>query len=438
MKTREIAEQILLAGIKGVLPGKIIRDLISIKGSLLKIGYLSFDLDKISNIYILGAGNSSAAMGHYVENILEGRISTGCIVTGYGHFCRLHNVEVAEAACPVPDRNSFIAADRIRQIADNASENDLVICLWSAGGSSLMADYPAVSSPEDVGYIYELLEKSGADIREINIILKHLSKIKGGYLAKHIWPAKSVSILLSDIPGDPPDLIASGPTFPDDSTYDDAIKILESKNLVSEAPIRLVNYLFEGRQGKWPETPGTSDPVFGNSTYVMAGSNKTALQASRKEAERIGLTTFIVTPELCGDVSNACSFIVDKISEYKNNDNINKPVCLLFGGRTSIRLTTDGRGGRNQHLVLSAALQIKHIPGVTLLVADTDGDDGDTGMAGAVVDSGTVNHALESGIDPEGFYYGFDSFSFFSAAGGHIYTDRTMTDVMDIIIAIID
>ena len=438
MNNREIAEQILLAGIKGVLPGKIIGDLISIKGSLLRIGYLSFDLDKISNIYIVGAGISSAAIGHYVGNILEGRISAGYIVTGYGHFCRLHKVEVAEAACPVPDRNSFMAADRIKQIAENANENDLVICVWSGGGSSLMADHPAVSSPEDVSYMYELLEKNGADIREMNTILKHISGIKGGYLAKHIWPAKSVSILVSDVPGDHQDLIASGPTLPDDSTYDDAIRILESKNLVSEAPIRLVNYLFEGRQGKWPETPGTSDPVFGNSTFVMAGSNKTALQASRNEAELIGLTTFIVTPELSGDVSNACSFIIDKISEYKNNDDIKKPVCLLFGGRTTIRLTTDGRGGRNQHLALSAALQIKHIPGITLLAADSDGNDGDTGMAGAVVDSGTVNRALAADINPESFFYGFDSFSFFRAAGGHIYTDRTMTDVMDIIIAIID
>ncbi|HOU02705.1 MAG TPA: DUF4147 domain-containing protein [Bacteroidales bacterium] len=438
MNNREIAEQIFLAGIKGVLPGKVICDLISIKGSLLRIGYLSFDLDKISNICIVGAGISSAAMGHYVENILEDRINTGYIVTGYSHFCRLHKIEVAEAACPVPDRNSFMAAERIRQIAVNASENDLVICLWSGGGSALMADYPAVSSPEDVSYMYGLLMKSGADIREINIILKHLSAIKGGYLAKHIWPAKSVSILLSDVPGDPPDLIASGPTLPDDSTFDDAIKILENKNLVSEAPIRLVNYLFEGRQGKWPEMPVTSDPVFGNSTFVMAGSNKTALQASRNEAEQIGLTTFIVTPELSGDVSNACTFIIDKISEYKNDDNIKKPVCLLFGGRTTIRLTADGRGGRNQHLALSAALQIKHIPGITLLAADSDGNDGDTGMAGAVVDSETVNRALESGIDPESFFYRFDSFSFFRAAGGHIYTDRTMTDVMDIIIAIID
>jgi glycerate-2-kinase len=435
---REIAERIFLAGIKAVLPRKVIDDLISIRGSLLKIGYLSFDLDQITNIYIVGAGISSAAMGHYIENILEERIRGGCIVTAYGHFCRLNKVEVIEAAGSVPDLKSFVAADKIRQIATGASENDLVICLWSGGGSSLMADYPAVSSPQDVIYLYELLGKSGADLREIDVIRKHLSGIKGGYLAKHIWPAKSVSILLSDIPGDPPEIIASGPTIPDDSTYADAIKILENNNLISEAPIRLVNFLFEGKQGKWPETPKRGDPVFGNSAFIVSGSNKSALQASRNEAERIGLNTFIISPELKGDVSNACSFLIETIASYKNNSEIRKPLCLLFGGRTTIRVTTDGRGGRNQHLALSAAVRLKELPGVTLLAADTDGNDGNTGMAGAVVDSGTINRALSRNIDPESFLYGFDSFNFFRATGDHIFTDRTMTDVMDIVIAILD
>lgn len=438
MNSREIAERILLAGIKGVLPGKIIGDLISIKGSFLSVGYLGFDLDQIRNIYVLGAGTSSAAMGHYLENILKDRISGGFIVTKYGHFIRLKNIEVSEAASPIPDRNSFIAAEKLRQVAENAEEKDLVICLWSGGGSSLMADYPVVSSPEDVIYLYELLGKNIPDIREADVIKKHLSGIKGGSLARHIRPARSVSILLSDLPGDSPDLIASGPTLPDDSTYNDTIQILQKYNLVSEAPIRLVNYLFEGREGSWPETPKTGDQVFGNCSLIMAASNKTALQAARSEAERTGLSSFIISPQLNDDVSNACSFIVDTINRYKNNIDIRRPVCLLFGGRTSIKETGNGIGGRNQHLALMGALSIKDIPGVTLLAADTDGDDGNTGMTGAVADSGTVNSAHAACITPEEYLSGFDSFNFFRKAGGHINTGCTMTDVMDIVIAIID
>ena len=237
-------------------------------------------------------------MGHYLENILKDRISGGYIVTKYGHYIRLKNIEVGEAASPLPDSNSFDAAMKLRQVAENAGENDLVICLWSGGGSSLVADYPAVSSPEDVIYLYELLEKSIPDIREADVIRKHLSGSKGGSLARHIWPAKSISIVLAALPGDPPDLIASGPAVPDDSTFDDTIRILEKYCLISEAPIRLVNYLFEGREGSWPETPKTGDQVFGNCSLIMAASNKTALQAARSEAERTGLSSFIISPQL--------------------------------------------------------------------------------------------------------------------------------------------
>ncbi|MCX6329987.1 MAG: glycerate-2-kinase family protein, partial [Bacteroidia bacterium] len=249
MNNREVAEHIFLAGVRGVLPDKIINDLFSLRGSLLKIGYLSYDLEKIRNIYVIGAGKASAAMAHYVEKIVGDRITEGHIVTKYGYFCKLNNITVTEAGHPVPDENSFRATEEILRISEKAAENDLVICLWSGGGSTLLADNPESSSPHEVMFFNEMLVRCGAEIREMNIIRKHLSKVKGGQLLKHIWPAASVSIFLSDVIGDPLDIIASGPTVPDNSTFAEALKILENYHLKNDIPPGLLNYLEKGAEG---------------------------------------------------------------------------------------------------------------------------------------------------------------------------------------------
>lgn len=438
MNNREIAEHIFLAGVKGVLPGSLINNLVSLRGTLLKIGYLSFELEKIRNIYIVGAGKASAAMAHYVENILGNRISGGFIVTKYDYFCRLKYIKVTEAGHPVPDENSFAAGKEILKITGMAGENDLVICLWSGGGSSLMADYPEASSPVEISFLNEMLVSCGADIGEINMVRKHLSNIKGGQLARSIWPARGISIMLSDVIGDHADVIASGPTVPDNSTFADALNVIEAHNLKSDIPQGLLNYLVEGTQGINPDTPKQGDPVFENQVTLLAGNNNTALQAAKDESEKMGLNTVIITRNLAGDVNDACSFIIDAIHNYKNNINLHLPACLLFGGEPTVSVTGNGSGGRNQHLALLAALRLQNIAGVTFLSAGTDGNDGNTEMAGAVVDSETVHNALSMNCDPERFLADFDSYNFFKSAGGHILTGPTMTNVMDLAVVIIE
>jgi len=438
MNNREIAEHIFLAGIKGVLPGKIINDLFSLKGSLLKIGYLSYDLEKIRNIYVIGAGKASAAIAHYVENILGDRITEGHIVTKYGFFCKLNKITVTEAGHPVPDENSFRATEEIIRISDKAAENDLVICLWSGGGSTLLADCPESSSPHEVMFFNEMLVRCGAEISEMNIIRKHLSKVKGGQLLRHICPAASVSIFLSDVIGDPLDIIASGPTVPDNSTFAEALKILENYHLKNDIPAGLLNYLEEGAGGKRPETLKQNDDVFLKSATILAANNKTALQSAKAEAENLEFTTFIVTNELAGDTGQACSYIIDSIFKYKNNSALQKPVCLLFGGETTVKVTGNGAGGRNQHLALNAALKIQNIPGITLLSGGTDGNDGNTEMAGAVVDSETLHYALSMNVDPGSYLKEFDSYHFFNSIDRSIFTGPTMTNVMDMVVVIIE
>jgi hydroxypyruvate reductase/glycerate 2-kinase len=438
MNFREKAEHIFLAGIRRVLPGKIISDLVSLRGSLLKIGDLSFDLELFNKIYILGAGKASAALGHYLENILGERITAGHIVTKYGHYCRLRKIKVTEAGHPVPDENSFLAASEILRIAGDVSENDLVICVWSGGGSSLLADHPDSSSQLELSFFNDMLVRCGAGIGEINIVRKHLSKIKGGQLLRHIWPATCVTVYLSDVIGDPPDVVASGPTSPDNSTFENALQVIEKYGLKSDMPASLLGFIYEGAQGIHPDTPKLGDQVFSRSELVLAGNNMKALQAASREAEEMGFSTFIVTAGLSGDTDQACSSIIDAIHWYRNNGTVAKPVCLLFGGETTVRVTGDGLGGRNQHLALTAAIRLQDIAGITFLAAGTDGNDGNTDMAGAVVDSETIHDALSMNVDPVKFIKEFDSFNFFRAVGGHINTGPTLTNVMDIIIVIIE
>jgi|OpeIllAssembly_1097287.scaffolds.fasta_scaffold53613_2 hydroxypyruvate reductase/glycerate 2-kinase len=438
MDNHEIARHIFLAGIKGVLPGKLINDLIYLRGSVFKIGYMSYDLKVTEKIFVIGAGKASAAMAHYLESILGGRITKGFVVTKYGYSCKLKYITLSEAGHPVPDANSYKAAEEILNIASGAGENDLVICLWSGGGSSLLADHPEFSSFDDMALLNEKLVKCGADIGEMNAVRKHLSKVKGGQLAKHITPASYVSILLSDVIGDPADIIASGPTVPDNSTFSDALRVIEKYNLAEELPPVLLNYLRDGVQGLKPETPKPGDEVFRKSALFYAGNNKTALQCAKAESESLGFETFIVTDSLKGDTEDAAAFIINGIHNCRNDNSVKKPACLLYGGETTVRVTGIGKGGRNQHLALYMAFQIRDVPGITFLSGGTDGNDGDTDAAGAGVNSETIRKAHENNIDPEVYLKNFDSYNFFKLTGGLIITGPTLTNVMDLMVAIIE
>jgi len=438
MNYRDIARHIFLEGIKEVLPGKLINNLFSFKSPIFKVGYHSFDLNKIGNIYVIGAGKASAAMAHYLEIILGNHITDGFVVTKYGHYCRLKSIMVMEAGHPVPDHNSYLAAAEVLRIAEQATENDLVICLWSGGGSSLLSDFPEGSNPSEMSFFNEVLVNCGAGIDEINKIRKHLSGIKGGQLARNISPALCISVFLSDVVGDRLETIASGPTFPDSSTFEEALMIIRDHELVKDTPPVILKYITDGANGLNPETPKPGNPIFRKFEVVLAGNNKTALAGSCSTAETLGLTTSVITSELDGDVNVACAFIMETIRNYKNNNELKKPACLLFGGETTVRVTGDGHGGRNQHLALSAVRYLMDIPGITLLAGGTDGIDGNTEMAGAIVDSETYHVAQALNVDPEKYLADFDSYNFFKNAGGHLFTGPTMTNVMDMVVVIIE
>ncbi len=437
MNYRSAAEQIFLAGVERVLPDRLISKSISIEDSCLTIGDHFFRLDAFENIYVIGAGKASALMGAQVEKILGDRISGGHIVVKYGHSCPLMRIEVSEAGHPVPDANSFTAAKSILEICGRTLDNDLVICLLSGGGSSLLYDCPDGINPDKMADFNRLMVNCGASIGEINTLRKHLSKVKGGQLAKAVYPATLVSLILSDVINDPLDVIASGPTVPDPSTFRQALGILKKYNLVDTVLPAIIDHLQSGAEGSLPETPKEADRVFDKTYNILVGNNKLALEAAMVKSFELNINALIIDDKLDGDVRLIAQDIIETALRFRNDPEVTKPVCLLFGGEPVVKVTGAGEGGRNQHLALHFATLLTGHQGITLLAAGTDGSDGPTGAAGAVVDCATIKYALIKSIDPSEYLQRFDSFNFFSKAGGHIITGPTMTNVMDIIVVLV-
>jgi glycerate 2-kinase len=438
MNYRTIAEQIFLAGVESVLPDRLITRAMSLDENILKIGSLSYNLETIENIYVIGAGKASGLMGLEVEKILGARITEGHIVVKYGYSCQLKYIDITEAGHPIPDSNGFKATTKILNLAGAANCNDLVICLISGGGSSLLSDIPEGCSAEDMIKVNDLLINCGASISEINAVRKHLSIVKGGQLARFVYPATLVNLILSDVPGDHLDVIASGPTVPDPTTYLQALTVLATFGLSRTIPRGVLTSLKEGVAGKRPETPKAGDLVFNNTYNILVGSNRVALEAARLKALDYNINAVIIEDQLQGDISSVAEYIVETSLKFKSDSDEVKPVCLLFGGESTVKMTGNGTGGRNQHLALLCALLLQNYPGITILTAGTDGTDGPTNVAGAVVDSDTIAGALSKNIDPQKHLTDFDSFHFFKKAGNQIITGPTKTNVMDIIVVIVE
>jgi glycerate 2-kinase len=438
MNYRTIAEQIFLAGINSVLPERLISKEMLLKEGWLRLGHLNFSPDEFENIYVIGAGKASAKMAAEVEKILGPRITEGHIVVKYGHSCKLKYIRVTEAGHPVPDSNGFKATGKIVEIAGKADKNDLVICLLSGGGSALLSDFPEGSSPGEMITLNDLLINCGACITEINAVRKHLSIVKGGQLARTACPATLVSLILSDVSGDLLDVIASGPTTPDPTTFRQAIMVLERFDLTASVPAGILRYLTEGTAGNRSETPKEGDPVFEKTHNILIGTNKVALEAAKLKALDFNINAVIIDTQLQGDTATVAEYIVETALRFKADESEVKPVCLLFGGETTVKMTGTGLGGRNQHLALLSAFLLQNHPGITVLSAGTDGTDGPTVAAGAVVDSLSWPDALRENIDPAKYLAEFDSYHFFKKAGGHIITGPTMTNVMDILVVIIE
>ncbi|BBD45042.1 MAG: glycerate kinase [Petrimonas sp.] len=432
---KKIAELIFFAGVNGVLPEKLMQSQVKLSGDLLQVAEKRFPLSRFRHIYVLAAGKAAASMSRGVEKVLGDKITNGHVVTKYGHGMNLNYLTLTEAGHPIPDAEGVKGTQKIVNIARKATEDDLVICLISGGASALMADFPEGVTLDDLKRTNELLTKCGANITEINTVRKHLSKIKGGQLARILFPATTVCLILSDVVGDRLDVIASGPTVGDSSSFADALTIIDKYSLQNRLPSSVLHYLLEGADGSIADTPKPDNPVFQNVHNYIIGSNGIALESSAKKAVELGFETHTVTDSIQEDVTETANFILKTIDNQKPTGN--KPVCLLFGGEPTVKVSGKGLGGRNQHLALYLATKICCKKNITILCAGTDGTDGPTDAAGAVVDYETATKAVEKGIDPNHYLSNCDSYRFFQQVGGHIITGNTGTNVMDIIVAIV-
>ena len=434
---RQIIRDIFLAGVESVKPDNLINSSVSMDRNFLRIENLKFKLSEVKNIYVVGAGKASSLMAKAIENILGPKITAGHIVTKYGHSVPLKYLTATEAGHPVPDENGIEGTKRILTLVEKADKEDLVICLLSGGGSALLIDVPEGCTLNDLKILTDILIKSGATINEINCIRKHLSKVKGGLLAKTAYPARVVTLILSDVIGDPLDVIASGPTASDPTTYSDALSLMDKYNIRDKVPSRILEVLQDGIDKRRQETLKESDKALKLTENLIIGNNKLALLAAKGKAESIGYEAKIISDNIAGDVTEVADRIMNLAIKTKK-ENSGKCTCLLFAGEPTVKVKGGGLGGRNQHLALLAARLLKNIDEITFLSGGTDGSDGPSDATGAVADSLTLVKATEMNLDIDEYIDNSDSYNFFKQVEGLITTGPTQTNVMDLMIVLIN
>jgi glycerate 2-kinase len=374
---------------------------------------------------VIGAGKGAAAMAKVVEDHWQGDIS-GLVVTRYGHGADCKRIEVVEAAHPVPDEAGRRAASRMLQMVQGLSANDLVLCLISGGGSSLLALPAEGITLEQKQAINRALLKSGAAIGEMNCVRKHLSAIKGGRLALACAPARVATLLISDVPGDDPGIIASGPTLPDATTCADALAILRKYGI--EVPDNVRLHLESGAG----ETPKPDDARFMANTHQVIANAQDALEAAAQTASAAGITPYILSDDLEGearDVGQVHAAIARQVA--RRGQPFSKPCVLISGGETTVTVRGKGRGGRNAEFLLSLAVALDGCAGVHAIACDTDGIDGSEDNSGALYGPDSIARAAALGLRPRAMLDNNDGYGFFTALGDLVVTGPTRTNVND-------
>jgi hydroxypyruvate reductase len=421
-------------------PEQLVKEKVSILDSTLVVEEREYDLNNYENIYVVGGGKACAPMAKAMEDILGDKIDDGLIVVKYNHGLPLKKIETIEASHPIPDKNGVRGTSNILRLLSKTGEKDLIICLISGGGSALLVQPHKEITLQDIQTTSAELLACGAAIDEINTVRKHLSSIKGGQIAKAAYPSTLITLILSDVVGDPMDIIASGPTVPDESTFEDAYAIIQKYSLEEKMPNSACGFLKRGKMGKIEETPEAGNEIFDNTQNIIVGSNRIALEAAEKRAREMGYNTIILSSLVEGESRDAAKFLAAIAKEVSRTGTpIPKPACIIAGGETTVTIRGKGKGGRNQEFALSAAMEIEGCEGVVILSAGTDGTDGPTDATGAIVDFNTCKDAREkSNLNPEEFLSRNNSYNFFKKTGEHIITGPTMTNVMDIMISLID
>jgi len=429
---RNDAMGIFQAGLRAADPFSAILRHVKFAGQQLQAGEKRYDLTRVSAIYAIGAGKASARMAQAMEQILGGRLS-GVVNVKYGHAVPLKAVKVNEAGHPLPDEAGVRGTREILRLLEHCDERSLVLFLISGGGSALLPCPAEGLTLDDKQRTTQALLDCGATIQEINAVRKHISRVKGGRLAKAAYPATVVSLILSDVVGDSLDSIASGPTVPDSSKFADCLRVIDRYRLHEMLPPAVRSYLQRGAEGELEETPKPNDPIFHRVQNLIVGSNRLALSAAKEKAEELGYRALILSSLIQGDTREAAGVHAAIAKEVVETGNpVPRPACIISGGETTVTIRGGGLGGRNQEFALAAALGIAGSEGIVVLSGGTDGTDGPTDAAGAMADGTTVQRAKDKGLDPERHLETNDSYHFFRSLDDLLVTGPTFTNVMDL------
>lgn len=432
-KLRRDAASIFKASLQAADPIQAVERALQLKNDTLIAGARRYPLKTIDHIYVLGAGKASAVMAKAVERLLGSRITGGWINTKDGHTAKLRRIHVHEASHPVPDERGVAGSREIAKIAEQAGPRDLVLCLISGGGSALL---PLPADPITLAQKQEttkLLLACGATINEINALRKHISLIKGGQMARWAAPASVLALLLSDVIGDPLDVIGSGPTAPDPSSFQSAWAVIEKYQLEDKIPAPVRDRLQDGVSGTIAETPKAGDPCFEKTQNLVIGSNRLAVEAAARKAKELGYKPVVLSTRIDGETKEIARMHAAIALEVRESGNPAKaPVCLISGGETTVTLQGKGLGGRNQEFALAAAFVLDGQPDIVAFSAGTDGTDGPTDAAGALADGKTLQRAAAQGLNAQQFLANNDSYHFFESLGDLVKTGPTGTNVMDV------
>lgn len=432
------------AALIAVDPCNAVHNTVRVEENFLHVADTRYDLAQFNRIMVIGAGKATARMAQAIEKLLGERISSGLIIVKEGHTARLKIIEQVAASHPVPNAAGLEGAQRILKMAQAADEKTLVICLLSGGASALLASPVNGVTLQDKQEATALLLNAGAAIGELNAVRKHLSAVKGGRLAQAVYPAQMVVLILSDVIGDRLDVIASGPTAADESSFADAWSVILKYALQERIPARVSQYLQRGMAGQGAETVKNGDPCLATTRNTIVGGISLALDAAAEKAQQLGFAAEIITAKLQGEARDAARIMAQSTRARLPTLQAGDRLCLLCGGETTVTVRGPGKGGRNQELALAFALEIEGLEGISLLSAGTDGGDGPTNAAGAIVDGNTATRARNFGLDPAQYLNDNDSYSFFrqfdtlSGEQTHLITGPTGTNVMDIQIMLLE
>ena len=435
---RRAARRILDAAIAAGDADRLTRQALAREGSRLRVGGRDFDLARVRRVVVVGAGKASGTMAEAAEAVLEGVPLEGVVAVKERPGAGPRRVRVVESGHPIPDARGEAVGEEILRLARDAGPDDLVLCLISGGGSALTPSPVSGVTLAEKQAVTRLLLECGATINELNAVRKHLSRLKGGQLARAAHPAPVVALLLSDVIGDPLDVIASGPTAADPTTYDDALGVLDRFGLRARVPATVRAHLEAGARGTVADTPKPGDAVLAGVTNAVIGNNGLVVAAAVEEARRLGLTPCLLTRRLQGEAREAARVFASVLDEIaRSGSPAGRPACLIAGGETTVTIRGRGKGGRCQEFALALATELAGMRNVVVLAAGTDGSDGPTDAAGAVVDPGTLERSRGLGLDVRRALAENDSHAFFGALGDLVVTGPTGSNLMDLYLGLV-